>query len=529
MTFRLLVTDDLSPQAVELLDNEQTVEFDVIKGLTPEGLAALIEPYDGLIVRSSVNVTAGVVDAAPRLRVVGRAGVGVDNIDIEAASRRGVVVMNTPGANTVAAAEHTVALLLALCRHVPQAAATLKTGEWDRKRFRGIELRGKTIGIVGLGRIGRRVVRRCQAFGMKIIGYDPYLSDERLQEMKIERASLDELYADSDFVSLHAALTSDTTRLIDADAIARMKPGVRIINTSRGALIDESALIAGLRTGKIAGAALDVFDPEPPAPDNPLLAMDNVVATPHLAASTEEAQHEVGIQVVEEVLDALRDIEYRNAVNLPMVDGSVLNDLRPFLQLAEKVGSMQTQLADGAIARVEVGVEGDLLDEHIKLVTVAILKGALEPLLAGPVNYVNASFLAKERGITIAQTSGLHSVDYPNMISCRVQWEGGARTVAATVFSHNEPRIVDMDGFRVDVKPEGIMLIALSHDEPGFIGKVGTLLGESDINIGGWRTGRDLPGGTQLSFISVDSEVPDNVVDLLANTPPIERITRIEL
>jgi D-3-phosphoglycerate dehydrogenase len=463
------------------------------------------------------------------LRVIGRAGVGVDNIDLQAASERGIVVMNTPGANTVATAEHTMALLLAMCRNVPRAVASLSAGRWERKLFKGVEIRGKTMGIIGLGRIGRRVARRCRAFGLEVICHDPYLSDERAHELHIERVTLDELLARSDFVTLHAALTPKTRGMIDKEAIAKMKPGVRIVNAARGALIDEQALIEALQSGHVAGAALDVLTKEPPDFDNPLLHMDNVVVTPHLAASTQEAQREVGIQIVGQVIDALHGVDYRNAINMPVVDRHVLKELRPFLDMAERLGSLQTQLAEDAITKVEVAVEGEVIDEYIKPITVAILKGILEPVPTGSVNYVNAPHVAMERGIIVAQTAGLHTTDYPNIISCRVEWSGGRRTVVATLFSHDEPRIVDVDGYRVDVIPEGTILVTVSHDEPGFIGKVGTTLGELGINIATWRTGRTEPGGRALSFISVDSDVPDEAIAELATTPPVERITKVRL
>ncbi len=529
MTFRLLVTDDLSAEAVDLLHNQDDIEFDVVKGLSPEELAERIKGYDALIVRSSAKATAEVINAADKLTVIGRAGVGVDNIDIAAASERGIVVMNTPGANTVATAEHTMALLLAMCRHVPQAAASLKAGRWDRKLYKGVEMRDKTIGIVGLGRIGRRVARRCRSFGMDVICFDPYLSDERAHEMRIERVSMDELLERSDFISLHAALTPKTRGLIGKEAIAKMKPGVRIVNAARGALIDEAALIEALEDGRVAGAALDVLTQEPADPDNPLLHMENVVVTPHLAASTQEAQRQVGLQVVAQVVDALHDVDYRNAVNMPIVDGHVLKELRPYLGMAERLGSLQTQLAPDAITKVEVAIEGEIIDGHIKPITVAILKGMLEPVPTGSVNYVNAPHVAMERGIVVAQTTGLHTTDYPNIISCRVEWSGGSRTIAVTLFSHDEPRIVDVDGFRVDVIPEGTILVTWSHDEPGFIGKVGTLLGELGVNIATWRTGRSGPGERALSFISVDSDVPDEIIAQLAKTPPIERISKVRL
>ncbi len=529
MTFRLLVTDDLSPEAVKLLEANEDIDYDVVKGLSPAKLAERIPPYHGLVVRSSAKATAEVIAAGDTLEVIGRAGVGVDNIDLQAASERGVIVMNTPGANTVATAEHTMALLLALCRNVPAAVVSLRDGKWERKKYKGVELRSKTLGIVGLGRIGRRVARRSRAFGMEVICFDPYLSDDRAHEMHIERVGFDELLERSDFISLHAALTPKTRGMINRHAIAKMKPGVRIVNAARGGLIDEPALIEALESGHVAGAALDVLTKEPPDFDNPLLKMDNVVVTPHLAASTTEAQREVGIQIVKQVVDALHGVDFRNAVNMPVVDGHVLKELRPFLAMAEHLGSLQTQLAEDAITKVEVAIEGEVIDEYIKPITVAILKGLLEPVPTGSVNYVNAPHVAMTRGIVVSQTTGLHTTDYPNIISCRVEWSGGKRTIAATLFSHDEPRIVDVDGFRVDVIPEGTILVSWSHDEPGFIGKVGTLLGEQGINIATWRTGRSGKGEHALSFISVDSDVPDDVIAQLSDLPWVERITKVRL
>lgn len=527
MTYRILVTDDLSSEAVDLLDAQPNFEFDVVKGLDPNQLAERIPTYDGLIVRSSAQVTDHVIAAGDRLRVIGRAGAGIDNIDLRAASERGVIVMNTPGANTVATAEHTMALLLALCRNVPQAAASLKSGAWSRKEFKGTEVRSKTIGIIGLGRVGQRVARRCKAFGMDVICHDPYLSSERAELLKVDQVPLEELLERSDFITLHAALTQDTRGLIGTEALARAKPGVRIINAARGGLIDEGALIEALQDGRVAGAALDVLTEEPPDPANPLLHMDNVVVTPHLAASTDEAQREVGIQIVRQVIDALEGTDFRNAVNMPIVDGQLLEELRPYLAMAERLGSLQTQLAEGAVTKVEVAVEGDAIDEHLTPLTIAILIGLLEPVVTEPVNYVNAEHVASERGIVVSRMSGLQALDYPNIITSRVEWSGGHHTAAATLFSHDEPRIVEVDGYRVDVIPEGTILVTVSRDQPGFIGKVGTTLGELGINIATWKTGRSAPGGRALSFISVDSDVPDDAMTALAATDPIERITKV--
>lgn len=528
-TFKILITDDLSPQGLARLKEADDVTFDIVKGLTPETLAERIPSYDGLIVRSSVTVTKAVLDAADRLKVVGRAGVGVDNIDVVAASMRGIIVMNTPGANTIATAEHTLAMLLALCRHIPQAYVRLKEGVWDRKRFIGSQLYRKTIGIIGMGRIGSRVAGYCQAFGMEVITYDPYLSDEIADDLKVKRVSLPELFAGSNFIALHAALTSNTEKLINAQAIEQMKTGVRIINAARGALIDEEALTAGLQSGKIAGAALDVFTEEPLLPQSPLLEMENVIVTPHLAASTVEAQADVSTQVIIQMLDALHGLDFRNAINMPIVDAKLLKILQPFLSLAEKVGSLQTQLATDAIERVEVEIKGDEINKHIKAITVAILKGLLEPVLNQTVNYINAPHLAKERGIAISQTSRLPIPDYPNLISCRVEWKGGSHTIAATLFSDDEPRLVHIDGYRVDVRPEGIILVTRSHDKPGFIGTVGTLLGQHNVNIATWRTGRDKPGGLAISFISVDGNVPEEVIQEIGKSEFMMEVKQVRL
>lgn len=529
MTYKILITDDLSSQGLARLEAAGDVEFDIITGLSPETLVQCIPNYHGLIVRSSVTVTQEVLAAAKQLKVIGRAGVGVDNIDVNAASLRGIIVMNTPGANTIAAAEHTMALLLALVRNVPQAHTALRRGRWDRKKYLGTQLYRKTMGILGMGRIGARVALRCQAFGMNVLTYDPYLADEIAHDLKVTPVNLDDLLAQADFIALHAALTSNTKKIINANTIAKMKEGVRIINTARGGLIDEAALIEGLQSGKIAGAALDVFAEEPLSPESQLLTMANVITTPHLAASTVEAQHDVGTQIVIQMLDALREADYRNAINMPIVDANLLKDLQPFLQLAEKVGSLQTQLAEDAIDRVEIEIKGDEISDHIKPLTVAILKGLLEPVLHQGVNYINAPHLANRRGISISQTSGLPTLDYPNLITCRVEWESGSRTISATLFNRDEPRLVQIDGYRVDVRPEGIILVTHSTDRPGFIGQVGTLLGKHDINIATWRTGRDKPGGGAISFISVDNPVPENVLDKIRTLRLVKTVQTINL
>lgn len=526
--FKILITDDLSPQALTLLDEAKNVTYDVIKGLSEAELTEKIADYDGLIIRSSVKVTKPVLENAKKLKAVGRAGVGVDNVDLDQASMQGVIVMNTPGANSMATAEHTMSMLLALCRHIPQAHASLKAGEWSRKQFVGTQLYHKTIGLIGLGRIGSRVALRCQAFGMNVLAYDPYIGEDVAHDMDVTLVDLDTIFAQSDFISLHTAHTAETDKMINADSIAKMKDGACLINCARGALINDDDLAAALKSGKLKGAALDVFVKEPLPQDHPFRNLDNLIFTPHLAASTVEAQDDVGTQIVSQVLGALRGDDIRNAVNLHLSDPKVFQTMRPFLDLAEKVGSLQTQLADGRINRVEVEFKGELSDQ-VKLLTVALLKGLLSPILEENVNYINTPHLAERRGITVSQVSGTNKLEYPNLISCKAMWEGGSRQIVATVFHTNEPRIVFVDNYRMDVKPSGRILVIESVDTPGFIGKIGSILGDAEINIAAMRFGRTKAYGETLTFVKVDSDVPDEVVARILAFEPVNRVRQITL
>jgi D-3-phosphoglycerate dehydrogenase len=527
--YRILITDELSPQALERLEAAEDVSFDVVQRPPQEKLKEIIPDYDALIIRSSGRVDADILAATTRLKVVGRAGVGVDNVDVDAASLRGVIVMNTPGVNTVATAEHTMALLLALCRHVPQADASLRAGEWKRSKFVGVQLYRKTLGIVGLGRIGARVAQRAQAFGMEVIAFDPYLSDEVARELKVTLVELDDLLARSDFITLHAALTPEARGLINAEVIARMKPGVRLVNCARGALIDEEALVKALRSGQVAGAALDVFGEEPLPVDSPLRELTNVVLTPHLAASTIEAQRDVGTQIVDQVLAALRGEDYRNAVNMPVVDVGVFRELGPYLLLAEKLGSLQMQLAEGRIKRVEVECQGEEVADHGKPLTVALLKGLLDPITDTPVNYISAPHLAQQRGISVSETQGLSTPTYANLLSCRVVWDGGERLVSGSLLGHEFPRVVQIDSFHLDARPEGTILVMENVDMPGVIGQVGTLLGKHRINIAEWRLGRIAPGGRALSFLNLDSPVPPEVLAELMQMEGVTSLRQVTL
>ena len=522
--YRILVTDELSPQAMERLAAATDVSYDIVKRPAKEKLIEVIPQYDALLVRSSGRIDADVLAAATRLKVVGRAGAGVDNIDIEAASLRGVMVMNTPGANTIATAEHTMTLMLALCRHVPQAEASLRAGQWERSRYVGVQLYQKALGIVGLGRVGQQVARRAQAFEMTVIAYDPHISDEVAHELKVELVSLDDLLTRADFISLNAALTQDSRGLINAQNIARMKPGVRIVNCARGGLVDENALCDALTAGHVAGAALDVFTEEPLPADSRLRTLNNVVLTPHLAASTIEAQRDVGTKIVDQVLAALRGESYHNAVNVPVADPSVFRQLKPYLALTEKLGSLQMQLADGPVKRVELELHGEEVADHGKPLTVALLKGLLDPITDIPVNYINAQLLARQRGISVSETSGLARPSYASLLSCRVAWEGGARMIAGSLLGRESPRVVQVDDFVIDAQPDGTILVMESIDVPGVIGRVGTALGQHAINIAEWRLGRVARGHQVLSFINLDAPASPEV---LANLTQLEGVVRV--
>jgi D-3-phosphoglycerate dehydrogenase len=526
--FNILITDKLSPQALEHLDAANDAKYEEVYRPAPEKLREIIPEYDAVIIRSSARVDADLLAVASKLRVVGRAGVGLDNVDIDAASLRGVIVMNTPGANTIATAEHTLAMLLSLCRHVPQADGSLRTGEWARSRFQGVQLYGKILGVVGLGRIGARVAQRAQAFGMTIIAFDPYISDEVARELNVELVKVGELMSRSDFITLHAALTPDTRGVINAERISQMKPGVRLVNCARGALVDEAALVDALRSGHIAGAALDVFVDEPLPADSPLRELPNVVLTPHLAASTLEAQRDVGTQIVDQVLDALRGDDFRNAVNVPVADASIFRELRPFLLLAEKLGGLQMQLSEGPVKRVEVEFQGELVADHSKALTVALLRGLLDPITDTPVNYINSPHLALQRGISVSETRGLLTSPYANLVTCRVGWDGGERLVSGSLLGREYPRVVQIDDFRMDARLEGVILVMESLDVPGVIGRVGTVLGARSINIAEWRLGRSGVGKEALSFINLDSEAPAEALEELAQLEGVMGVRQVQ-
>ena len=509
--FKLLVSDALSEEGLKVLKDEKELQVDVKLKLPPEELKAIIKDYDALVVRSSTKVTKDIIDAATKLKVIGRAGVGLDNVDAEAASKRGIIVMNTPAGNTISTCEHTWSLMLSLSRNVPNANASLKEGKWDRNKYMGVELYGKTLGIIGLGRIGTEVAKRAQAFGMKVIAYDPYLTVEKANELGVELVEVKDIIKEADYITVHTPLTNDTKHMISDKEFEQMKPGVRIVNCARGGIIDEAALIRALDSGKVAGAALDVYENEPPK-DFTIFKHDKLVATPHLGASTEEAQVNVAVEVSKQVADALLGRGCRNAVNVPCVDPEIYKILRPYINLAEKMGLVIGQLAEGRIQEVKIQYSGEIIAHDLASVTIAFLKGMLTPILQETVNFVNASIIAKERGIKIVETKSSQIEEFANLVTIEAKTDKMKTVVAGTLSSRKEPRLVKINDFYVDAETQGYLLILSNEDKPGIIGQIGTVLGQHKINIAGMTLGRTKAGGIAMTVLNLDEEVPDAVM-----------------
>lgn len=531
--FRVLVTDKLAPEGLAVLrtaaDTGQ-ISFEERIGLDPAELTTLIRDYDALIIRSSTSVTADVIAAGEHLRVIGRAGIGVDNIDVPAATRRGIVVMNTPGGNNVTTAEHAISLMLALARSIPQATASMKDGQWEKSRFTGTEVCNKVLGIIGIGNIGRLVAERAQGLRMKVIAHDPFLTEERALQLGVELVDWDDLLARSDFLSLHTPLTPETRNLIDARALAKMKPTARLINCSRGGIVDEVALADALIAGRLAGAALDVFEVEPPPPDHPLLRLERVICTPHLGAATNEAQVNVAIAVAEQVVDFLVNNVTRSAVNVPSVSSELLDMLRPYLRLGEKLGSLQAQLLEEAPLQVTIEYAGEVAGTDVQPVTAAVLLGLLNRLLeSSVVNYVNAREVARERGIEVVESKTTQSKGFLNRITVRVQTASGDSEVGGAAFGQDVIRLVKINDFYLEAVPEGYILMLYNRDVPGVVGAVGNLLGEAKINIAGLELGREQVGGMAVSLIHVDERIPEAVLVRLRELPNIVSADLVEL
>ena len=518
---KVLISDKMDPKAAQIF-RERGVEVDEITGKTKEELIAIIGDYDGLAIRSSTKVTKDVLAAATRLKVVGRAGIGVDNVDIPAASAAGVVVMNTPFGNSITTAEHAIALMFALARQLPEADASTQAGKWEKNRFMGVELTSKTLGLIGAGNIGSIVADRALGLKMKVIAYDPFLTPDRALEMGVEKVELAELLKRADFITLHTPLTDQTRNILSAENLANTKKGVRIINCARGGLIDEVALKEGLDSGHIAGAALDVFVEEP-AKVSPLFGTPGFVSTPHLGASTTEAQVNVAIQVAEQMADFLVSGGVTNALNMPSLSAEEAPKLKPYMALAEKLGSLIGQLEGNAIKGVSIEVEGAAAELNQKPITGAVLAGLMR-VYSDTVNMVNAPTLAKERGLDVREVRHDREGDYHTLVRVTVATDAGEHSVAGTLFGNASPRLVEMFGIKVEADLHGAMLYIVNEDAPGFIGRLGTTLGEAGVNIGTFHLGRHEAGGEAVLLLSVDSAVEEPLLWTVCRLPGVKKV-----
>jgi len=525
-TTRVLVADAISDAGVDLL--RATPGFDVVvrTGMKPDDLAGIVGDHHALVVRSATQVTGPVLERPGKLKVIGRAGTGVDNIDLDAATRAGVVVINTPGGNSVAAAELAFSLLLALARGVPQANADLRAGKWERKKYVGVELAGKTLGVVGLGRIGREVARRAAAFRMNVLGFDPFVSAKAAAEMGVEGLALDELLGRSDFVSLHLPMSPETHHLLNAAALAKMKPGARLVNAARGGLVDESALLAALDSGHLAGAALDVFESEPPQ-ERGLIDHPRVVSTPHLGASTQEAQERVGTEIAEKIRDFFQSGAILDAVNFPSMSREEFLVMRPIMDLAERLGSFLAQLAQDGIHKLDVRCYGGFAERPSRPLAMAAAKGLLTPAVGG-VSWVNSLARAAERGVTVDETRSNETTPFSGLIRLTATTDRDKHTVAGTLIG-DRPRLVEIDGLAIEASPAGHLLFFRNRDVPGVVGRIGGILGQAQVNIAGIHLGRSAPGASAVSIVNVDTKVPPAVLAEIGALPEILVVRAIEL
>ena len=506
---RVLVSDSLAEEGVRRL--ESGAEVDVITNLSPEELVKKIKDYDALVIRSGTKVTAEVINAADKLKVIGRAGVGVDNVDVEAATKKGIIVLNAPGGNTISAAEHTIAMMLAVSRNIPQANAALHKGEWNRKKYTGVEFFNKTLGIVGLGRVGAEVATRMKAFGMQILAFDPFVTEAKANQLGIKIAPLEEVLRNSDFITVHTPLTNETRNLIDDDEFKIMRPGVRIVNCARGGIINEAALARAVAEGKVAGAAIDVFTKEPPT-GNPLLEQEKIITTPHLGASTAEAQINVALAVADQILAISKGGMPSTAINMPAISSEAMTVMDPYMKLAEKMGSLAGQLAGKRYETLEITYAGSIAEKDTNPVTISAAKGLLSSIKGG-VNFVNALSLLKEGGVKLVQSKTESVNGYNNAITLKLHNDGETISVQGTVYGNKDKRIVQLNDYRVHVPSEGNMLICMIEDKPNIIGPCCVALGESKVNIGGMHVGRISEGLPQAMILSVDLAVPEETLN----------------
>jgi len=525
---KVLVSDPLSNKGLEILGGAKSLKYDLKPGLTPEELKKILPEYDGIIIRSETRLKGDIIEAGARLRVIGRAGIGLDNVDLSAATKKGIVVMNTPQENAIAAAEHTIAMILSISRKIPQATASMKAGRWEKKRFLGVELYNKILGMIGIGVIGTIVADRARGLKMKVIGYDPYLSKEVAEKKGVDLVSYDELLSRSDFITVHTPLTDETRNLIDKNTLDKMKDGVILINCARGGIINEKDLYDAIKGGKVAGAALDVFEKEP-ATGNPLLELEEVVSTPHLGASTGEAQENVSIAIAQQIVDYLTLGEARNAVNMPAVSPAILPFLRPYLRLGEKLGSFLGQVSNYAIEEVLIEYQGEVVEYGTKPITISVLKGLLTPFVGETVNFVNAPVVAKERGIKITESTSAKAEDFTSLIALTARSKMEQNYIAGTLFGRRELRIVKLNDFFIEAIPEGYVLLVNNYDKAGVIGNLGNALGSRNINIATMQFGRDRMGGNAISLLHLDAPLPPGMLGEILRLPNIISVRQIQL
>ncbi|MCM2531324.1 phosphoglycerate dehydrogenase [Neobacillus pocheonensis] len=526
--YKVLVTDGISDTGLKSLFDHPHFVVERQPTLPLEELKIIIGNYDALIVRSQTKVTEELLESADQLRVIARAGVGVDNIDVNAATRKGIIVINAPGANTIAATEHTLAMMLSLARKIPQAYEKTKAGIWDRNSFKGVELYKKTLGVIGMGKIGTEVAKRAKSFGMNILAFDPYLTEERAKKSGMTKASLDLIARESDFITVHTPLTNDTKGLINDDYLSKTKKGVRFVNCARGGIIDEKALVRAIQSGHVAGAALDVFEKEPVA-DPELLQNPNIIVTPHLGASTVEAQEKVAQEVSAEIIEIFESQSITNAVNMPQMSGEVQQKMQPYLLLGEQIGQLVIQLLKQAPSKIEINYHGDLVEEDTELLTRVMIKGILSHHLSDSVNLINAFHLLKEQGVSYNVQNIPHNKGFANYMELTVSQGTESATIGATVLNGYGARIVKMNHYRIDVKPEKHLLYILHQDMPGMIGKVGSLLGDYQINIGTMQVGRTMVGGEAVMVLTLDKKVNAEVIQALTSINGLNAAQFLEL
>jgi len=508
---KVLVSDNLSEAGIELM-KERGLDVTVKTGLSEDELCAEIAPYEAMVVRSQTKVTARVLDAADSLRVIGRAGVGVDNIALDAATNRGIIVMNTPGGNTISTAEHTVALIMAVARNLAAADRSVKQGKWERKRFQGSEVTGKTLGILGVGRVGSEVAKRAQGLGMKVIVSDPLLTPAKAEALDLVLMPVDDILPVADFLTVHVPLRPETRHMISTREFDLMKTGVRIVNCARGGIIDEAALVQALESGKVAGAGLDVYEKEPPEP-SVLMELENVVMTPHVAASTSEAQENVAVIVARQICDFIETATVANAINMPSLDEQTLRKLGPFLDVAERMGGFLAQFMRGNVTNLTVQYRGEIQTRDVRPLTIALLKGYMAPILRESVNYVNAPVLARNHGIEVKELRDSEPTDFVNLVVVTAESVDEQHEIAGTIFGTGDPRIVLIDGYHIDVVPDGVMLVCFNEDRPRIVGELGRVLGEAGINIANMTLGRKEPGKPAVTVLNLDEPLSPEILE----------------